>query len=51
MFIYDKATGMTVAGFTENSLFSGGPTGTLCDTNSFGRSGGGLRPTWLTAGS
>ena len=34
--IYDKATGAQVAGFTENSLFSGGPTGTLCDTNSFG---------------
>jgi hypothetical protein len=34
--IYDKATGTQVAAFTENSLFSGGPTGTLCDTNSFG---------------
>src|SRR5262249_41224813 len=28
--------GVRLAGFTENSLFSGGPTGTLCDTNSFG---------------
>jgi hypothetical protein len=34
--IYDKATGTLVTAFTENSLFSGGPTGTLCDTNSFG---------------
>ena len=34
--IYDKATGTQVAAFTENSLFSGGPTGTLCDTDSFG---------------
>jgi len=34
--IYDKATGTRVAAFTENSLFSGGPTGTLCDTNSGG---------------
>src|SRR4051812_21141481 len=34
--IYDKATGARLAAFTENSLFSGGPTGTLCDTNSFG---------------
>jgi S-layer family protein len=34
--IYDKVTGARVAAFTENSLFSGGPTGTLCDTNSFG---------------
>ncbi|HMF56439.1 MAG TPA: hypothetical protein VK619_08855, partial [Pyrinomonadaceae bacterium] len=34
--IYDKATGTQVAAFTENSLFSAGPTGTLCDTDSFG---------------
>lgn len=34
--IYDKSTGTRLAAFTENSLFSGGPTGTLCDTNSFG---------------
>src|SRR5260370_19518566 len=34
--IYDKATGTRLAAFTENSLFSGGPTGTLCDTNSGG---------------
>jgi hypothetical protein len=34
--IYDKATGAQVAAFTENSLFSGGPTGTLCDTESAG---------------
>jgi hypothetical protein len=34
--IYDKATGTQVAAFTENSLFSGGPTGTLCDTDSSG---------------
>jgi hypothetical protein len=34
--IYDKITGARLAAFTENSLFSGGPTGTLCDTNSFG---------------
>src|SRR5205085_183610 len=34
--IYDKSTGALLAAFTENSLFSGGPTGTLCDTNSFG---------------
>jgi hypothetical protein len=33
--IYSK-TGTLQASFTENSLFSGGPTGTLCDTNSFG---------------
>jgi hypothetical protein len=34
--IYDKATGNLLASFTENSLFSGGPTGTLCDSSSFG---------------
>jgi hypothetical protein len=34
--IYDKATGTRLAAFTENSLFSSGPTGTLCDTNTFG---------------
>ena len=34
--IYDKATGTRLAAFTENSLFSGGPTGTLCDTESTG---------------
>ena len=33
--IYNK-TGTRLAAFTENSLFSGGPTGTLCDNNSFG---------------
>jgi hypothetical protein len=33
--IYSK-TGTLQASFTENSLFSGGPTGTLCDTDSFG---------------
>ena len=33
--IYNK-TGTLLASFTENALFSGGPTGTLCDTNSFG---------------
>ncbi len=34
--IYDKSTGNLLASFTENSLFSGGPTGTVCDTSSFG---------------
>ena len=34
--IYSKSTGTRLAAFTENSLFSGGPTGTLCDTNSVG---------------
>ena len=34
--IFDKATGARLAAFTENSLFSGGPTGTICDTGSFG---------------
>jgi hypothetical protein len=34
--IYDKATGNRLAAFTENSLFSGGPTGTLCDNQSAG---------------
>jgi hypothetical protein len=34
--IYDKASGNLLASFTENSLFSGGPTGTVCDTSSFG---------------
>ena len=34
--IYDKTTGAQLAAFTENSLFSGGPTGTLCDTDSGG---------------
>ena len=34
--IYDKSNGNLLASFTENSLFSGGPTGTICDTNSFG---------------
>jgi Carboxypeptidase regulatory-like domain/Domain of unknown function (DUF4214) len=33
--IYNK-TGTLLASFTENALFSGGPTGTLCDTDSFG---------------
>jgi len=33
--IYDK-TGVLQASFTENSLFSAGPTGTVCDTSSFG---------------
>ena len=33
--IYGK-TGTLLASFTENSLFSGGPTGTVCDTSSFG---------------
>ncbi len=33
--IYDK-TGTLLRSFTENSLFSGKPTGTVCDTNSFG---------------
>jgi hypothetical protein len=33
--IYNK-TGTLLASFTENSLFSGGPTGTICDTGSFG---------------
>jgi len=33
--IYSK-TGTLQASFTENALFSGGPTGTLCDTASFG---------------
>jgi hypothetical protein len=34
--IYDKSNGNLLASFTENSLFSGGPTGTVCDTSSFG---------------
>jgi Fibronectin type III domain len=34
--IYDKTTGVLQASFTENSLFSGGPTGTVCDTDSDG---------------
>src|SRR5262249_15424140 len=34
--IFDNTTGARLASFTENSLFSGGPTHTLCDTNSFG---------------
>ena len=33
--IYSK-TGTLLASFTENSLFSGGPTGTVCDTDSDG---------------
>ena len=33
--IYTK-TGTLLWSFTENSLFSGGPTGTICDTNSIG---------------
>ncbi|MEJ2682858.1 MAG: fibronectin type III domain-containing protein [Candidatus Sulfobium sp.] len=34
--IYDKTTGTLQASFTENSLFSSGPTRTVCDTNSNG---------------
>src|SRR5438874_3811153 len=34
--IYNKATGTRVAAFTADSLISSGPTGTLCDTDSFG---------------
>jgi len=33
--IYNK-TGTLLASFTENALFSGGPTGTKCDTDSLG---------------
>jgi len=33
--IYSK-TGALLASFTENQLFSGGPTGTICDTSSRG---------------
>src|SRR6185312_6240048 len=33
--IYSK-TGTRLASFTENALFSAGPSGTLCDTDSFG---------------
>jgi hypothetical protein len=33
--IYNKV-GTLLSSFTENALFSAGPTGTLCDTNSFG---------------
>ncbi len=34
--IYDKNTGAMQASFTENSLFSSGNTGTVCDTDSSG---------------
>jgi hypothetical protein len=34
--IYDKSNGNLLASFTENTLFAAGPTGTLCDTNTFG---------------
>jgi Fibronectin type III domain len=34
--IYDKTSGVLQASFTEDSLFSGGHTGTVCDTDSEG---------------
>ncbi len=34
--IYDKNTGVLQASFTEDSLFSGGNTGTVCDSDSGG---------------